>query len=166
MVSFLEGNPTVVPPLPVDGLGARTPSVTVSDTSRTGMSNKRKYDQLSSDSESDSAECDYSNDDDDWNFAYEFSRQGESVAVAYNEGYFIGEIIEVKAKDVASVQFMKAGYARKFTWPSVVDCDENLDSKFVFCSEFPIINNGRYCEIPGLDHIEKLYNVYKRLFLD
>ena len=91
------------------------------------------------------------------------SRQGVAVAVAYQSAFFIGEVVEIKSEDKALIQFIEAGYANKFSWPSVLDTDV-VDSKYVFQADFSVINKGRYCEVPDFQVIKKQYELYKKLF--
>ena len=96
---------------------------------------------------------------------FDFTAQGTWVGVAYENDYFIGQVVNVKSESCAVVQFMRKGYNGSFKWPLVIDIDE-IESKFVFVADFEVQVQGRKTSIPKLQKIEELYTIYKEKYFD
>lgn len=99
---------------------------------------------------------------------FKFERQGDWVAVAYEEAFFVGQVIEVYNNNCGMVQFLNQGYQKVFRWPKVDDTAET-ESKFVFSSNFECVlqHNGRTWRIPEINQITKSYEQYKqKIFVD
>ena len=81
-----------------------------------------------------------------------FERQGVWIAVAYEQDFFIGMVIEVHSDISGLVQFLNRGYMDTYRWPGVDDV-AIIQSKFVFLSDFePITKNRcRTMTIPETD---------------
>lgn len=87
------------------------------------------------------------------------------MAVAYEHGFYIGQVTSVESKQAAMVQFLNQGYKDVLLctpWPRVEDIAE-IEAKFVFASEFEVLssNNGRTWAVPELNHLNDLYQEYK-----
>ena len=66
----------------------------------------------------------------DISFDGNFTCQGETVAVYYDQQLFIGEVLEVHSLSKATVTFMgQDSDSNSFFWPSSLDLDE-VDSKY------------------------------------
>lgn len=91
--------------------------------------------------------------------------QGTCVAVAYDNDYFIGKVINVQSELSATVQFLNRGYRNVFRWPQVDDIAV-IDAKYVFASDFDVAlaNNGRTCTVPELSYIVELYKQYGSMY--
>ncbi|KAG1680861.1 hypothetical protein GQR58_012116 [Nymphon striatum] len=101
------------------------------------------------------------------NTSIEFSKQGSWVVVAYDEDFFIGQVIDIASESTGTVQFMSMGYNKTFKWPRSDDIDV-IDSKFVFCHDFEVITSGsrgRMWSVPDLAKLEIMYQKYKGKFM-
>ena len=99
---------------------------------------------------------------------FKFSNQGVWVAVAYDEEFFIGQVIEVKGELCCSIQFMKMGYNQTFKCSVSEDIGEDIESMFVFHHGFDVLPRGSSAglwSVPDLTKIEKMYHKYKRQFM-
>ena len=96
---------------------------------------------------------------------FQFTKQG-TVAVAYEEQYFIGEVVEIADANKATIQFMRSGYQKTFQWPQVEDLDE-VEAQFVFAWDFDVVprgGRGRVWTVPDLKKIEELYLKYQKKY--
>jgi hypothetical protein len=96
---------------------------------------------------------------------FQFTKQG-TVAVAYDEQYFLGKVVEMADVNKATINFMRRGYQNTFQWPQVEDLDE-VEAKFVFACDFDVVpsgGRGRVWTVPDLKNIEKLYLKYQKKF--
>ncbi|KAL8615928.1 hypothetical protein ACOMHN_034604 [Nucella lapillus] len=94
----------------------------------------------------------------------EFTRQGEWVAVFYDQGFFIGQVTLVENPGTAHVSFLENTKSRRdyFRWPRVEDV-ANVDSQYVFrwdVEVLPVSNDGRIWQVSDLQDIA---DAYKRL---
>ena len=98
-------------------------------------------------------------------FQFKFSKQGEYVAVAYENDFFIGEVTDVQSTQLGTVQFLEKGYENVFKWPRVEEVCI-IDSKFVFAASFDVIsrNNGRTWLVPEYDELNDIYKEYHSMF--
>ena len=96
--------------------------------------------------------------------AFEFGGPGQTVAVAYEEAWYIGRVVLVESRDKATIQFLVAIQAKPdcFKWPAIEDTDD-VNSKFVLKSGFELIPHGRYFKAPNqtLQDIKDCYEQYK-----
>ena len=90
-------------------------------------------------------------------FQFKFSKQGEYVAVAYENDFFIGEVTDVQSTQLGTVQFLEKGYENVFKWPRVEEVCI-IDSKFVFAASFDVLsrNNGRTWLVPEYDELNDI----------
>ena len=95
---------------------------------------------------------------------FSFRNQGMWVAVAYEEDFFIGEVIEKHSDDLATIQFLNRGYTDVFKWPQVEDISK-VESRFVFSSDFEVVssNNGRTWIVTEFNYIKELYTDYRQI---
>ena len=95
---------------------------------------------------------------------FSFCNQGMWVAVAYEEDFFIGEVIETHSESLATIQFLNRGYTDVFKWPQLEDVTK-VESKFVFTSDFDVVsaNNGRTWIVPEFNYIKELYHDYRQI---
>ncbi|KAL8572448.1 hypothetical protein ACOMHN_005594 [Nucella lapillus] len=94
----------------------------------------------------------------------EFTRQGEWVAVFYDQGFFIGQVTLVENPGTAHVSFLENTKSCRdyFRWPRVEDV-ANVDSQYVFrwdVEVLPVSNDGRIWQVSDLQDIA---DAYKRL---
>ncbi|KAL8589985.1 hypothetical protein ACOMHN_007010 [Nucella lapillus] len=94
----------------------------------------------------------------------EFTRQGEWVAVFYDQGFLIGQVTLVENPGTAHVSFLENTKSRRdyFRWPRVEDV-ANVDSQYVFrwdVEVLPVSNDGRIWQVSDLQDIA---DAYKRL---
>ncbi|KAL8561173.1 hypothetical protein ACOMHN_029244 [Nucella lapillus] len=94
----------------------------------------------------------------------EFTRQGEWVAVFYDQGFFIGQITLVENPGTAHVSFLENTKSHRdyFRWLRVEDV-ANVDSQYVFrwdVEVLPVSNDGRIWQVSDLQDIA---DAYKRL---
>jgi hypothetical protein len=93
-----------------------------------------------------------------------FERQGTWVAVAYEEDFFLGQVIEVNSNNSGLVQFLNRGYRDVFRWPKVEDM-ATIDAEFVFHSDFDCHTpNGRTWLVPDIKQIIKMYQCFRNLY--
>ena len=94
-----------------------------------------------------------------------FTTTGSWVAVAYDQKFFIGEIISVYNPNSALIQFLTRGYRDVFRWPQVDDVD-TVDAMYVFAHDIDLklANNGRSWIVPELDYLENLFRQYSALY--
>ena len=112
-------------------------------------------------SESDDGESDELDDDVELE-TFKFERQGDWVAVAYEQDFFVGQVVEVY-NNCGMVQFLNQGYPNVFRWPKVDDTAET-ESKCVFSSNFECVlqHKGRTWLIPETKQITKSYEQHKQ----
>lgn len=96
---------------------------------------------------------------------HQFSRQGEWVAVYYDESFFIGQVLDILSSEAAHVTFLENTKSRKdyFRWPRLEDIAQ-VESKFVFrwnVEVLPVSNDGRIWQVEDIDEI---VDAYSRLF--
>ena len=60
---------------------------------------------------------------------------GSWVAVAYDEGYYIGSITSLKSEDEIAVNFLMKSREGTYKWPKRKETDV-VSQKYIFCS-FP-----------------------------
>ncbi|KAL8618272.1 hypothetical protein ACOMHN_000172 [Nucella lapillus] len=94
----------------------------------------------------------------------EFTRQGEWVAVFYDQGFFIGQVTLVENPGTAHVRFLENTKSHRdyFRWLRVEDV-ANVDSQYVFrwdVEVLPVSNDGRIWQVSDLQDIA---DAYKRL---
>ena len=113
-------------------------------------------------------QCSSSEDETEVEVNFKFCNQGVWVAVAYDEEFFIGQVIEVKSELCGCIQFMKMGYNQTFKWCGSEDIGEDIESMFVFHHGFEVVprgSSGRLWSVPDLTRIEKMYRKYKIKFM-
>jgi aubergine-like protein len=97
---------------------------------------------------------------------FKFTRQGVWVAVAYEEDFFIGSVVDIKSPDLASIQFLSNIKVNKFKWPSVDELAD-VESKFIFAMDFDVTSaNGRVWEVPEFKYVKTLYKQYEQMYFD
>ncbi|XP_076470372.1 uncharacterized protein LOC143300520 [Babylonia areolata] len=74
---------------------------------------------------------------------YVFSAQGQTVAVFYDEGFFIGQVLQVHSDNKADISFMlQKNNTNIFRWPQS-DKINTVESIYVFFSDFDLIPTNR-----------------------
>lgn len=97
---------------------------------------------------------------------YIFSTEGAWVAVAYEDSFFVGQVIKVDDEKHAAIQFLRKGIQDTFKWPLVDDVDP-IESKFVFAHDFDVQSGSltrRTWIVPELDYLEGLYEEYAKTY--
>jgi hypothetical protein len=95
---------------------------------------------------------------------FKYSKMDSWIAVAYEEGFFVGTVSEVKSECMAVVQFLTRGARNVFRWPTVDDIAP-IQSEFVFAYEFEVSStNGQTYRVPELNYIEDLYEEFSSTF--
>ena len=95
---------------------------------------------------------------------FKFTRQGELVAVFYESGFCIGQIIEVQSEGTATVQYLTKvkGHPSYFCWPSVDDvCSSSAE--FVFRWNLDISPVGKNCRLWQVDSVQDIAKAYDRI---
>ena len=139
-----------------------------------GQSKKRRADEMFDEDsdvdgciEHDDIDCDASivkkQRVEDFNF--QFSTQGQWIAVAYELDYFIGQVLDIKSDQLALVQFMSKGYNATYKWPQVEDLDD-IDAKFVFAADFDVHVGSRNIVVPHLHELDSQFKQYRELYFD
>jgi hypothetical protein len=109
--------------------------------------------------------CDTVNNQGPLDIEFKFEAQGTWVAVAYEDAFFIGMVMDVNNEAMATVQFLQRGYKDVFRWPRVDDVAP-VEQKFVFAHGFEVemSPNGRTWLIPELSYLEDLFDQYRELY--
>ena len=89
---------------------------------------------------------------------------GGWLAVAYEEAFFIGQIVSTNDNNTAyMIQFLRQTNKKTsiFQWPSVKDVDE-IDKKYILDIQINITaaNRDRIYIVKNIDEIEKEYLCY------
>ena len=64
-------------------------------------------------------------------FSFNFSQQGQTVAVFYDRDFYVGQVLQVHNPDFADVTFMtRTGNDNIFKWPQSEDTDQ-VAAKYV-----------------------------------
>ena len=106
---------------------------------------------------------------DDTNFgSFEFSRQGEFVAVFYDNEYYVGQVLSFENKTEGKVSFLDKCRIKKntFRWTDS-NTVEDVSAVYVFDWGFDMIPNGRFWQLIDADVFNKLerkYQLYKELY--
>ena len=92
---------------------------------------------------------------------FRFSNQGIWVAVAYDDDFFIGTVLDVANFEVATVQFLNRGFQITYRWPRIDDVAE-ARNQFVFASDVEVVlnANGRTYSVSEIDYLQQLYEEY------
>ena len=61
---------------------------------------------------------------------FSFTNQGLSVAVAYDEGVYIGQVVNTKSEEEGKIQFLSHLSGDRFRWPNI-DQVELVDKKYI-----------------------------------
>ncbi len=100
---------------------------------------------------------------------YQFTKQGQYIAVFYDNDYYIGKVISFNNKDEGDVKFLDRCRLREnlFKWPTS-DVVDTVSSVFVFDWDFDVrTSNGRMWSLSS-DNIfltvEKKYQLYKEMY--
>ncbi|XP_033096403.1 uncharacterized protein LOC117100720 [Anneissia japonica] len=121
---------------------------------------KRQINQLTGKSKKRAVEVQPSTSDSQ----YKFNSQGEWLAVAYENEWFVGTVVDIKSSERAVVQFLSKGHQNVYRWPRVDDFD-TIDSKFVFAHALDVSTaNGRTWSVPEFDYLQELYSDYCSLY--
>lgn len=93
--------------------------------------------------------------------SFTFTNQGIWVAVAYEDDFFIGTVLEVASSEVATVQFLNRGFQNIYRWPRIDDVAD-VQSKFVFAADVDVLlkANGRTYLVSEVDYLQQLYEKY------
>jgi hypothetical protein len=88
--------------------------------------------------------------------------QNMYVAVAYNEGFFVGIVTEIIDNHSAFVKFMK-WKKQQLVWPQP-ETVENVQSKYIFCTGLDLCTlTGRLYFLSGdvtFSHLKEKYDNY------
>lgn len=116
--------------------------------------------EMSDSDASDMTNTDEQHPEPDHRSAFAFSRQGQWLAVFYDNDFYLGQVIEVKGEETAVVQFLEKTAGRKdyFRWPHKVVSDVIKD--YVFAWDFevlPVSQQGRVWRVPEIDKLKAAY---------
>ena len=96
--------------------------------------------------------------------SFKYSKKDSWVAVAYEEGFFVGIVSEVKSESLGVIQFLTRGPRNVFRWPTIDDIT-TIESEFVFAYDFEVSSmNGQTYRVPELNYIEDLYEEFSSTF--
>lgn len=92
---------------------------------------------------------------------FTFNTPDTWVAVAYEEEFFIGTVLEVASSEVATIQFLNRGFQTVYRWPRIDDVAD-VQSKFVFAADIEVVlnANGRTYSVSEIDYLQQLYEEY------
>lgn len=100
-------------------------------------------------------------------FTFAFTHQGQTVAVFYNREFYIGQVLNVINPDLADVTFMTSkGLENIFKWPGGEDIDQ-VAAKFVFDYDFDITLRNRTWNVEDSNRWNRLlarWTAYQNLF--
>lgn len=95
---------------------------------------------------------------------------GQWVAVAYNEGFYIGQITSINFRlldsaEEVDVKFLtKSKAGETYKWPKRKDTD-NVSTTYIFCST-PIVQKvGTNFVLSNKNNIAKQYDSYKKTYM-
>ena len=93
-----------------------------------------------------------------------FSRQGEWVAVYYNDDFYIGQVVDVHSPTEATVKYLRKanGRADYFKWPLVEDVAKT-NVFYVFRSNLEVVPVSSDFRVWKVDSIGDISAGYKRL---
>lgn len=102
-------------------------------------------------------------DDDDDGTQFSFCKQGQWVAVLYDDQFYIGQVIEVAHGQSAVVKYLEQTKGRKdyYRWPRSEDVVET-SAHYVYWWDFkvtPVSNDGRVWEVANIDDIASGYEL-------
>ena len=135
--------------------------------SRRKLCGSQHHSESNSDSSSQSGSNAESDIDSTESFDGSFQRQGETVAVHYDQRLYIGEVLQVHDPSKATVTFLCQDLDRNsFYWPSSLDLDE-IDKKYVVQWGVELIPNGqrarKWC-VQDFPKLQRRHNTYKSQF--
>ena len=99
-------------------------------------------------------------------FNFEFQQQGETVAVYYENDFYIGQVINILNPDQADINFLSSkGNTNEFRWPRSEDID-CVEAKFVFYSGFELLPKNRtwHIDTEGWNSLQARWKAYQQLF--
>ena len=100
---------------------------------------------------------------------FSFKQQEASVAVAFDDNVYIGQVMDIKSNNMATVKFLRqikgAEQSGAFKWPQIDDVSD-VDSKFIVDMNSTILPCGRTVKIPGYDQILEKFQLYQELYMD
>ena len=108
-------------------------------------------------------DADDADDDDDDRALFSFCKQGQWVAVLYDDQFYIGQVIEVAHGQSAVVKCLEQTEGQKdyYRWPRSEDVAET-SAHYVYRWDFevtPVSNDGRVWEVANIDDIASGYEL-------
>ena len=136
-----------------------------------GKRRRRERESVGDSDEEEEEQQDQVDDDDgseefeEESFVFKFSKSGESVAVFYDDRFYIGQVVNVIDDNLAVVNFMHGKENENvFKWPLSEDVDK-VESKFIFHSNFDIFpKSGRVWTVSDWSTLLSRWSSFKRLF--
>lgn len=132
---------------------------------------RRELPEPPSDSDPDSeSDDDDDGDSPDFEKNFKFTRQGEMVAVYYEDAFHIGEVTEFSA-DKANAMFMERADKKEsaiFRWPAREDIWP-IVSEVVFAGDLslaPSSSSGRSFVVEAPDNLNARYNAFKEYLVE
>ena len=101
-------------------------------------------------------------------FSFNFSQQGQTVAVFYDRDFYVGLVLQVHNPDFADVTFMTStGNNNIFKWPQSEDIDQ-VAAKYVFDSDSEVVPKNRTWQTDSVRWGVLLarWNTFRKLFVD
>lgn len=93
-----------------------------------------------------------------------FTHQGCWVAAAYDDTFYIGEVVHVVNETNAVVKFLRCYRDTLFKYPDSEDI-ESLENQHVFHMNFEVTTqNGRIWCVPEIQTIRAMYEIFKKKF--
>ena len=106
----------------------------------------------------------FENEDISQDFTFEFKRQGEWVAVYYDNTFYVGQVTHIIATDKAYVKYLeRSQLSNSFKWPRVED-EAETPAYFVFrwdLDVIPLTNDLRQWKVNNLEDIVEAYERLK-----
>ena len=101
-------------------------------------------------------------------FSFNFSQQGQTVAVFYDRDFYVGQVLQVHNPDFADVTFITSTDNNNiFKWPQSEDIDQ-VAAKYVFDSDFEVVPKNRTWQIDSVRWgvLLACWNTFRKLFVD
>ena len=99
---------------------------------------------------------------------YQFTTQGQWVAVFYDVEFYVGQVLEVKSPSEAVVTFLQTCGLNSsvLRWPSSPDID-TVSSKYIFATDFDMTTkNARIWTTTDMKKLCEMYVQYKQLYCE
>ena len=86
------------------------------------------------------------------------------VAVAYNEGFFIGQVTSAQSAENILINFLMKSKNEMYKWPRRKDSD-SVSTKYIFCSSPRVQKVGDAYVVTNGDAVKHIYETYKKKYM-